>query len=79
MRIGYAPGRCLRAHLLALSPVERIALQACIGSDPKRELFSLFDHWAGENPCAVLFELPPEPAAEPLPLPDCPIDFSKGG
>lgn len=40
-----------------LDPVTRIALQACLGSDRKRELLSLLRHVFGtQNPATVLFE-----------------------
>ncbi len=38
-----------------LDPVERIALQACLGSDPDRELLSLFGAWNGKQQPIVLF------------------------
>lgn len=43
----------------ALSPIERIALQACLGSDRKRELLSLMALFTGcEYPATLLFEKP---------------------
>lgn len=41
-----------------LDPVTRIALQACFGSDRKRELLSLLRHeFKTQNPPTVLFEV----------------------
>ena len=51
-----------RAHMYvrferALTPLERIALQACFASDPIRELLSLLRVWKGiENP-SVMYEV----------------------
>lgn len=43
----------------ALSSLERVALQACLGSDRKRELLSLLRVWSGAaRPPTVFFELP---------------------
>lgn len=46
----------LRANQ-ALSETERIALQACLGSDLMRELFSLVRVWRGET-ATTLYEDP---------------------
>lgn len=41
-----------------LDPITRIALQACFGSDRKRELLSLLRHEFGtQNPPTVFFEV----------------------
>jgi hypothetical protein len=49
----------------ALDPVTRIALQACLGSDRKRELLSLLRilHRL-DRPPTVFFETPAQPAVE---------------
>lgn len=40
-----------------LSPVERIGLQACLGSDRKREILSLLRVWSGtKRPPTCFFE-----------------------
>lgn len=42
-----------------LTPLERVALQACIGSDRKRELLSLLRIWLmAERPPTTFFEVP---------------------
>ena len=39
----------LRSRSRTFTPAERIALQACLGSDLKRELYSLVRHLKGEK------------------------------
>lgn len=39
----------LRSRTRTFTPAERIALQACLGSDLKRELYSLVRHLKGEE------------------------------
>ncbi len=41
-----------------LSPIERVALQACLGSDRKRELLSVLRIWYTDRAPTVLFEKP---------------------
>lgn len=49
--------------LRPVTPVERIALQACLGSDRKRELLSLLRIIRElDRPATVFFEVRPEPA-----------------
>lgn len=43
-----------------LDPLERIALQACLGSDRKRELLSLLRLWRANRAPTVFFEKPEE-------------------
>lgn len=40
------------------SPVERIAWQAALGSDPCRELLSMIRHQNGDDDCTLLVESP---------------------
>ena len=44
-----------------VSPIERIALQACLGSDPKRELLSLLRIWINADRPATCFFEPADP------------------
>lgn len=41
-----------------LTPIERVALQACLGSDRKRELLSVLRIWYTDRAPTVLFEKP---------------------
>ncbi len=41
-----------------LTPIERVALQACLGSDRKRELLSTLRIWYTNRAPTVLFERP---------------------
>lgn len=41
-----------------ISDIERIALQACLGSDRVREILSLCRVYRGTSPATVFFELP---------------------
>jgi len=41
-----------------LSSIERVALQACLGSDRKRELLSVLRIWYTDRAPTVLFEKP---------------------
>lgn len=41
-----------------LTDIERLCLQACMGSDRTRELLSLLRLWNGVHPASVLFEKP---------------------
>ena len=43
---------------ISVGPLERIALQAMLGSDPKREILSVFALRDGETTPTVLFEKP---------------------
>ncbi len=52
-------------HGLTISPLERVALQAMLGSDRKRELLSLLRIWKPEanRPPTLFFEVQDEEAA----------------
>lgn len=47
-----------------LTPLERIALQACLGSDRKRELLALLRVWAGVSYAPTVFFEEPDGEAE---------------
>ena len=53
-----APHRHMTVTLYRdVTPIERIALQACMGSDPVREVLSLIRIWSGSQyPPTVFFE-----------------------
>lgn len=53
------PNRHIRIHLpFNVGPAERIAWQAALGSDPTRELLSLFRVLRGESDPTMLIEQP---------------------
>lgn len=49
-----------------LTDIERIALQACLGSDRVREILSLCRVYKGISPATVFFERPETLAVDPL-------------
>lgn len=46
-----------------LSELERVAMQACLGSDPKREMFGLLRIETGIEPVTAFFDKNPEQPA----------------